>query len=483
MDFNVLSKYDDICASLFLDKQYLWFETIKMNEANGTSTFVFPSSYQIRSIIYANVIAERNIKQAVLDLLNLPFFQSFTEPMDTRGCNEFTQHMKRYLLMYMPAAGYEISDTTRYSGVEACLVATKEWHVGDEIRYCTGVLASLGPDDYAALKKSKRDFSVIYSQRKQADCLFLGPARFMNHDCGANTKFISDGDLVTFKVTKDIAVGAEITTFYGAHYFGEGNCECRCVTCESNQVGHFTNHDRQGDDAEDLDEPHRRSKRRRKQTLYKEFITNYNTPKSAGSKLTEATNDASLSSTPSTIPSSIMGSGTDDQENCLANAMTPATPLHAIREDINERHATLASDPSDAGVSTPLILRATSTGDQTGGLPAMADLRIDSLDTYDILDKQLDDDDDLSDCASDLSIMDADALKALDKACVNACVACTRPLYPTAQQQYTLQVNDKNYQEIRAHALKRCWRCARHFMLFGLEWPSRQVLRLKYTKK
>lgn len=92
----------------------------------------------------------------------------------------------------MPNAGYEVGDTRRYGGngrrVEACLVATKDWHVGDEMLLLTGMIACLDPKDDAELKKGNRDFSVMWSTRKNCSCLFLGPARFANHDCDSNCK-------------------------------------------------------------------------------------------------------------------------------------------------------------------------------------------------------------------------------------------------------------------------------------------------------
>ena len=125
---------------------------------------------------------------------------------------ELREHVKRYLAMYHPRAGYEIIATRRYadilaarsaadptgvehrntattatassrSGVEAKLVATRAWKWGEEIRSCTGVLTSLTPEEEAALA---RDFSVLYSTKKRCQCLFLGPARFVNHDCMPN---------------------------------------------------------------------------------------------------------------------------------------------------------------------------------------------------------------------------------------------------------------------------------------------------------
>ncbi|KAI8967166.1 hypothetical protein BDF20DRAFT_908518 [Mycotypha africana] len=117
--------------------------------------------------------------------------------------------------------------------VEACLIATKEWHTGDEMRLLTGMIACLDPDSDAELRMRNRDFSVMWSTRKNCNCLFLGPARFANHDCDSNCKFIAMGqNVITFKVLKDIHLGEEITVYYGKHYFGQDNSECKCKTCE-----------------------------------------------------------------------------------------------------------------------------------------------------------------------------------------------------------------------------------------------------------
>ncbi len=151
------------------------------------------------------------------------------------------RHMRRYLSMYLPNAGYEVARTYRYkiSGkAEACLRATKQWNVGDQIKDCTGIIAELTHNDEEFLKD--RDFSVLFSSRGNCMCLFLGPARFVNHDCKSNCEFVSIAeDGIAFKVLRDIAPGEEITAFYGEDYFGEGNCECLCSTCELSQRGGF----------------------------------------------------------------------------------------------------------------------------------------------------------------------------------------------------------------------------------------------------
>ncbi|CAO3587865.1 unnamed protein product [Absidia cylindrospora] len=204
----------------------------------------------------------------------MDYLKHYLATKSTKQQQEFIQHMKRYLYMYMPNAGFEIADTRRYGGagrrVEACVSVTKDWKVGDEMRLCTGMIAHLEPHQEHELKKGNRDISVMWSTRKQCNCLFLGPARFVNHDCEPNAKFISLGpNSVTFKIIKDIKCGDELTAFYGKHYFGENNCECRCATCETKRTGYFaTECDNGGLSTDNEDEcSYRRSSRKRKSII------------------------------------------------------------------------------------------------------------------------------------------------------------------------------------------------------------------------
>src|SRR6266511_2212764 len=91
-------------------------------------------------------------------------------------------HEKRYLQMYQTNAGYEITETKRYFGSskrEACIVATKDFNEGDELCLCIGALVPLTSEEESKLEGG-RDFSIMWSQRKDVMCLLLGPARFMN---------------------------------------------------------------------------------------------------------------------------------------------------------------------------------------------------------------------------------------------------------------------------------------------------------------
>ncbi|KAI9361239.1 hypothetical protein DFJ73DRAFT_44632 [Zopfochytrium polystomum] len=185
---------------------------------------------------------DRSYKEADAVNATMEAFKPFFASRNLEQIMAFKYHAKRYFAMYHPSAGYEVARTTRYEctgKVEACLLSTRKWRPGDEIRWCSGVIAELTEQDEERL--DNRDFSVVFSSRKNCNCLFLGPARFVNHDCNPNCNFIAQGaNGICFKVVRPIDVGDEITTFYGEDYFGEGNCECLCETCERRGVGGFS---------------------------------------------------------------------------------------------------------------------------------------------------------------------------------------------------------------------------------------------------
>ncbi|KAM3579369.1 histone lysine methyltransferase Set9 [Umbelopsis sp. WA50703] len=273
MDFALLSKYDDLLTDIFLDDLFLWFTTVKMNSDHRRPRI--PSG-KVLDIIQRNVLIKGKLNDAVSEFLSMDYFKGYLANKTPKQQQEFVQHMKRYLSMYLPNAGYEISETKRYSTLkraEACVLATKDWMVGDELRLCTGAIACLNAKEDAELKQGQRDFSVMYSTRKGCSCLFLGPARFFNHDCDSNCKFIASGQNgITFKLTKNVACGEELTTYYGKHYFGDNNCECRCVTCERLGQGAFAIEKTDNPlETTESESQIRRSGRKRKSVLYEEY--------------------------------------------------------------------------------------------------------------------------------------------------------------------------------------------------------------------
>ncbi|KAI4134532.1 MAG: hypothetical protein LQ347_001432, partial [Umbilicaria vellea] len=89
------------------------------------------------------------------------------------------------------------------------------------------------PEEEKDLDLTRRDFSIVMSSRKRTPSLFLGPARFANHDCNANARLVTSGtEGMQVVAVRDIEVDEEITVTYGEDYFGLRNCECLCRSCE-----------------------------------------------------------------------------------------------------------------------------------------------------------------------------------------------------------------------------------------------------------
>ncbi|KAI8899533.1 hypothetical protein BC833DRAFT_360966 [Globomyces pollinis-pini] len=198
----------------------------------------FPNGTPIDKSRYLNPEKDaRLLENAVLVL------KGCLAPNVDRDLKLFGDHCRRYINMYHVRAGYEIDRTFRYKStdkVEARVRSTRVWENGDEIKFMCGFIVELTPEEEKML--DNRDFSVMYSSKRDANCLFTGPARFVNHDCRANCQFIPAGngsDEIFFKVKRRIEIGEELTTYYGDNYFGENNCECLCASCELYTTGAF----------------------------------------------------------------------------------------------------------------------------------------------------------------------------------------------------------------------------------------------------
>ncbi|CAJ1076349.1 histone-lysine N-methyltransferase KMT5C isoform X1 [Xyrichtys novacula] len=63
----------------------------------------------------------------------------------------------------------------------------------------------------------------------------------------------SEKNIACVEVIRPISPGEEITCYYGASFFGEGNEMCECCTCERNGEGHFKHRGKQPDCEETKD--------------------------------------------------------------------------------------------------------------------------------------------------------------------------------------------------------------------------------------
>ncbi|ORZ34208.1 hypothetical protein BCR44DRAFT_1369201, partial [Catenaria anguillulae PL171] len=116
---------------------------------------------------------------------------------------------------------------------QAMLVATRTLYPGHLLPLCTAQLAKVSRADAVVVEAHGADFSVIESGKLGSECLLAGPTLFANHDCHPNAQFLPYGPTgVMLKVLREIKVGEEVLVKYGERYFGAGNSECLCESCE-----------------------------------------------------------------------------------------------------------------------------------------------------------------------------------------------------------------------------------------------------------
>lgn len=217
-----------------LRQVYFW-TTIRKNRSKYNLTRGISEDH-VTAILLADVIVDRDPQKAELSLLKLPGLRKYIEGLKTHGEKEnFKRHMRKYIHMWLPDCPFEVSTTNRYTIItqEAATTARRFIKKNEPIRYLCGYLVSMTPEEEKDLDLTRRDFSIVMSSRKKSPSLFLGPARFSNHDCNANARLVTQGpDGMQVVAVRDIQLGEEITVTYGDSYFGEGNCECLCMTCE-----------------------------------------------------------------------------------------------------------------------------------------------------------------------------------------------------------------------------------------------------------
>ncbi|KAH9887440.1 hypothetical protein F4778DRAFT_426790 [Xylariomycetidae sp. FL2044] len=233
-----LSSYDDILTDALVDHTYYWTTIPKNRPSYHASRGV--KEEEITKIIQSHLVVDPDLEIAESKLLATEGLRKFCNALKTpKEKDDFRAHLRRYMQIYLPDCPFEVSSTNRYTITthEAAVTARKFVKRGKPIKYLSGIQVVITDKEDKELAKRKKDFSVVVSSRNKCASLFMGPARFANHDCGANARLMITGQSgIEIVATKDIEIGDEITVSYAESYFGEDNCECLCKTCEENLV-------------------------------------------------------------------------------------------------------------------------------------------------------------------------------------------------------------------------------------------------------
>ncbi|TKA81318.1 hypothetical protein B0A49_00317 [Cryomyces minteri] len=234
LTLSQLASYDDFITDALVDRVYFW-TTIRKNKARYTASRGLGDE-DIAAILRQVVVVGKDPLKATKQLLEFKGIRRHYQSLRSADEKEhFQRHLRKYVNIYMPDCPFEVSTTNRYtiSTQEAAVTARKFIPRGHEIKYLNGIQVSMTKQEEEDLDVTRRDFSIVFSSRKKTPHLFLGPARFANHDCDANARLSTKGpNGMQIVSTKDIEVGEEVTVSYGDDYFGDDNVECLCATCE-----------------------------------------------------------------------------------------------------------------------------------------------------------------------------------------------------------------------------------------------------------
>ncbi|PTB66219.1 hypothetical protein BBK36DRAFT_1119269 [Trichoderma citrinoviride] len=230
-----LAAYDDILTDALVDHAFYWATVPKNRSSYHPSRGIREG--EVAKIIQEEVIVHKDLEAAEKRLLtSVDGLKRFVSGLKLeKEKTDFVQHLRRYLRIYMPDCPWEVSTTNRYTIVthEACVIARRYIKRNETIKYLSGIQINITPEEEKEITVRKKDFSIVVSSRKKCTSLFMGPARFANHDCRANARLMTTSQsTIEIVASRPIEVGEEITVTYSDCYFGDNNCECLCRSCE-----------------------------------------------------------------------------------------------------------------------------------------------------------------------------------------------------------------------------------------------------------
>ncbi|KAK2066706.1 hypothetical protein P8C59_000497 [Phyllachora maydis] len=222
-----LASYDDILTDALVDHTFYWTTIPKNRPSYHPSRGI--KENEVTRIIQSHLVVTPDVVVAEAKLLGLDGLKRYCNQLATqKEKDDFKAHLRRYMAIYLPDCPFEVNATNRYTIVtqEASITARCLIQRNHPIRYLVGTQVVITPEEEADMTLKKKDFSMVVSSRRKNTSLFMGPARFANHDCNANARLVTKGQsAIEVIACRDIEVGEEITVTYGENYFGEDNCE------------------------------------------------------------------------------------------------------------------------------------------------------------------------------------------------------------------------------------------------------------------
>lgn len=229
-----LAAHDDVCSDALIDNAY-YKAQIRKNRPKYNPLRGIKED-EVQKILLKKVIHEKDYASAEEQLLAIAGVERYRRTLKSKPVQEnFLRHFRKYIDMYKTDCPWEVSATNRYTitTFEAAVTARARVKDHQTIPYLVGTLVRLTADESEQLDTTNRNFSIVCLGRKKNQSIFLGPARFANHDCNANARLVPKGDDSMEVISlRNIDIGEEITVSYGDDYFGPGNIDCLCASCE-----------------------------------------------------------------------------------------------------------------------------------------------------------------------------------------------------------------------------------------------------------
>ena len=247
-DLKDLAVVDDYLNYIFVNN-LLKFDSIKMNEEySGRPSQSQNENFNLNSD-NLNVLIEviktnkENLNALSKEILKLNFIKSFLSNQSRSFKSLFKLHLSAYLNIFLIGSNFQLNVDFRLTQLtnqpQLKLISLSAFKPNDLIQNCSGTLITISKADFEDLNDARNDWSILNSYSKGLK-LFLGPIRFVNHDCSNfNVELVIINDVLQLKVIKNINFGDEILLTYGNHYFNDHNIDCLCLSCQLTFNGKF----------------------------------------------------------------------------------------------------------------------------------------------------------------------------------------------------------------------------------------------------